>query len=252
MPVTHMVQSGERYALGDNAEHPMFPGAEFVQFAAESLTFAFHGGHFTHLDGLAHVFFDAKMYNGRPSELVKTSDGATAQSSDVMRDGILSKGILYDIPKLRGIDALEPGTAVTPEDLEEFEQAHGVREPGDILILRTGHAGVMDALEPGAPGPEGHGGWGIASVPWLRERDVAVIGSDVATEPRPGGDYKRTSVPVRQVAMVAMGLRLIDNCHLEGLAETCTRLNRWEFSLSINPLRLERGTGSPVNPIATF
>ena len=89
-------------------------------------------------------------------------------------------------------------------------------------------------------------------MPWLRERDVAVIGSDVATEPRPGGDYKRTSVPVRQVAMVAMGLRLIDNCHLEGLAETCTRLNRWEFSLSINPLRLERGTGSPVNPIATF
>ena len=66
MPVSHMIQSGERYALGDNPEHPMFPGVELVESAMESLTFAFHGGVFTHIDGLAHVFFKAQMYNGRP------------------------------------------------------------------------------------------------------------------------------------------------------------------------------------------
>ena len=140
-----------------------------------------------------------------------------------------------------------------PEELEAFEEAHGVRaEPGDILLLRTGHQSLLDAVEPGAAEPDGHGGWGVGCMPWLRERDVAVLGSDVATDARPAGDYPKTSLPVHQVALVAMGLRLIDNAHLERLAETCARLNRWEFSLSINPLRLERGTGSPVNPIATF
>ena len=253
MPVSHMIQSGERYALGDNPEHPMFPGMKMVQFAAESLTFVFHGGVFTHIDGLGHVFFNAKMYNGRSSALVKAADGATVQSSEVMQDGILSRGILYDIPKLRGVDALEPGTAVFPEDLEEFEEAHGVRaEAGDILLLRTGHVGVVDALPPGEQPPEGNPGWGVACTPWLRERDVAVIASDVATDAHPPGDYPETILPVHQVGLVAMGLRLIDNAHLERLAETCARLNRWEFSFSVNPLRLENGTGSPVNPIATF
>ena len=253
MPVNHMIQSGERYALGDNPEHPMFPGVKMVEFAAESISFVFHGALFTHIDGLAHVFFNAQMYNGRSAALVKAADGATVMSSEIMQDGIVSRAILYDIPKLRGVDALEPGTTVMPEDLEEFEEAHGVRaEPGDILLLRTGYAGQIDALQPGEAPPEGNGGWGVGSTPWLHERGAAVIGSDVATDAQPHGDYPETSLPVHQVALVAMGLRLIDNAHLERLAETCNRLNRWEFSFSINPLRLQNGTGSPVNPIATF
>ena len=249
MPVSHMIKSGERYVLGlgDNPEH------QSHQSAAESLTFVFHGGVFTHIDGLAHVFFDAKMYNGRSAGLVKTADGATAQSSEVMRDGILSRGILYDIPSLRGVDALEPGTAVSPEDLEEFEEAHGVRaEPGDILLLRTGYAGVVDALPSGGEPPQGRAGWGVGCLPWLRERGAALIGSDVINDAQPPGDYAETTLPVHQVGLVAMGLRLIDNAHLEKLAETCARLQRWEFCFTVNPLRLERGTGSPVNPIAAF
>ena len=195
MPVSHMIQSGERYALGDNPEHPMFPGMKMVEFAAESISFVFHGGVFTHIDGLAHVFFNAKMYNGRSAALVRTADGATVQSSEIMQDGILSRGILYDIPRLRGVDVLEPGTAVSPEDLEEFEEAHDVRaETSDILLLRTGHAGLVDSLPPGEE-PEGNGGWGVACMPWLRERDVAVIGSDVATDAQPHGDLPETSLP---------------------------------------------------------
>ena len=252
MPLTHMIVSGERFAVGDNPENPFFPGMKGIEWAAESLSFVFHGGVFTHIDDLGHVFYDGKMYNGRSSSLVKSGEGATVQNSEVMRDGIMTRGILYDIPRLRGRDALDD-TPVFPEDLEEFEQAHGVRaEAGDVLFLRTGYAGQVDRLAAGEAPPATHSGWGAACLPWLRERDAAVIGSDVATDPQPAGNYPETVIPVHQVALVAMGLRLIDNAHLERLAETCARLNRWEFSLVVSPLWLQNGTGSPVNPLASF
>ena len=91
----------------------------------------------------------------------------------------------------------------------------------------------------------------MGSLPWLHEREVAVIGADTAQEAGSPG-YEAVSVPVHMIGIVAMGLHLIDNCDLEALAETCARLNRWEFFLSIQPLRLEGGTGSAVNPIAVF
>ncbi len=253
VPISHMIQSGERYALGDNPEHPAMPGVKMVEFAAESLTFVFHGQVFTHIDGLGHVFFNGQMYNGRSSALVKTSEGATVQSSEVMQDGITTRGILYDIPRLRGREHLEPQDHVFPEDLVAFEEAHGVRaEPGDVVFLRTGFQGQVDALQPGEPEPTEHSGWNVGCTRWFRERDVAVIGADIANDAAPSGDYTETSLPVHQVALVAMGLRLIDNAHLERLARMCAEKNRWEFCLSVNPLRLENGTGSPVNPIATF
>ena len=81
---------------------------------------------------------------------------------------------------------------------------------------------------------------------------MALIGSDVIQDATPAGDFPKTMLPVHQVSLVAMGLRLIDNGHLERLAEACAERNRWEFCLTLNPLRLAQGTGSPANPIATF
>ena len=252
-PLSYMVQSGERYALGDNPESPLFPGAKMLEWAAESLSFVFHGMVFTHIDGLGHVFWDGKMYNGRSAGLVKTSEGATIQSSEVMRDGILTRGILYDIARMKGVDHLAPEDHVFPEDLEAFEAEHGVRaEEGDVILLRTGFGAQLEALEEGAPHPESHSGWNAACLPWFHERKVAVIGADVINDATPPGEFTQTVLPVHQVALVAMGLRLIDNAHLERLGETCAAKNRYEFHFSLNPLRLDNGTGSPANPIATF
>ena len=119
---------------------------------------------------------------------------------------------------------------------------------GDIVLLRTGKGGrLREESDP----PRSSGGWHVASLPWLHEREVAVIGADTAQEAGSPG-YEAIPVPVHMIAITAMGLHLIDNCDLEALAQTCQRLNRWEFFLSIQPLRLEGGTGSAVNPIAVF
>ena len=254
-PTIDMAQSGERYALGDNPEDPAMPGVEPLQWAGERLSFAFHGSIFTHIDGLAHVFWNGRMYNGRSAGLVKTSEGALEQTSEVMRDGIMTRGVLLDVARALGQDPLPMAPGVYPEDLEAAEEAQGVRvEEGDVLLLRTGYgAQHQAAIRAGEEPPHEHSGFHAATLPWLHERGVAVIGSDVTTDTRHRDEhYTRTRMPVHQVALVAMGLRLIDNAHLERLAEACAERGRWEFCFTLNPLRLERGTGSPANPIATF
>ena len=252
-PTSYMIQSGERYVLGDNPEHPMFPGGKMLEWAAESVSFVFHGMVFTHIDDLGHVFWDGRMYNGRSSGLVKAAEGSTVQSSEEMRDGILTRGILYDIARLKGKKALEPGEHVFPEDLEAFEAQYKVKaEAGDIVLLRTGYGSYIDALQPGEQPPHEHSGWNAACLPWFHERKVAAIGSDVINDATPPGAFNQTILPVHQIALVAMGLRLIDNAHLERLSEACAARNRYEFHFSLNPLRFHNGTGSPANPVATF
>jgi kynurenine formamidase len=242
-----------RYALGDDAPDPRFPEEPALQWAGERITLLFHGSVFTHIDGLGHVFYRGQMYNGRSAGLIKTSDGALVQTSDVMRDGIMTRGVLLDLARLRGVETLPPEPGVFPEDLEAAEQAQGVRvEEGDVLLLRTGYGAQVDAaIAAGEPIPEQHSGYHVACMPWIHERGVALLGSDVTNDKREQ-PYPKTRLPVHQVGLVAMGLRLIDNAHLERLAEACAQRSRWEFCFTLNPLRFEAGTGSPVNPIATL
>ncbi|MXW24703.1 MAG: cyclase family protein [Dehalococcoidia bacterium] len=217
--------------------------------ALEVMSLAFHGATVTHLDGLSHIFWDGKMYNGKPADLVTAQQGASHFAVTELGDGIVTRGVLMDIPALDGRPWLEPGEGVFPEHLEAAEERQGVRvSTGDIVLLRTGK-GRRQREEP--DGPASSGGWHVASLPWLHEREVAVIGADTAQEAGSSG-YEAIPVPVHMIAMVAMGVHLIDNCDLEALARTCERLNRWEFFLSVQPLRLEGGTGSAVNPVAVF
>ena len=216
--------------------------------ALEVMSLAFHGATVTHLDGLSHIFWDGKMYNGKPADLVNARQGASHFAVTELGDGIVTRGVLMDIPALHGRPWLEPGEGVFPEHLEAAEERQGLRvSTGDIVLLRTGK-GRRQREE---ATPPSSGGWHVASLPWLHEREVAVIGADTAQEAGSAG-YEAIPVPVHMIAIVAMGLHLIDNCDLEALARTCERLNRWEFFLSIQPLRLEGGTGSAVNPVAVF
>ena len=180
-----------------------------------------------------------------------TAHGATKLGIHQLRAGIVTRGVLLDIPALRGVDALEPGEPIFPEDLEAAEQEAGVEVgAGDALLVRTGRW----------PWRRAHGPWDAGSLaagldasclPWLRERDVATLGSDGVSDVLPSR-VDGVGMPIHTVVIVAMGVHLLDNLDLDALAVACTEEARWEFLFTVAPLVLRRGTASPVNPIALF
>lgn len=219
--------------------------------ASEFIGMVFHGYTITHVDTPAHYFWQGKIYNGRSCNLITSREGAQAESVDLLRDGVVSRGVLLDVAALRG-RWLESGEGVMPEDLEAAEQAAGVRvAEGDLLLLRTGYyarrlaEGPRHPLKAGAPAAH------VACAPWLRERGIAMLGTDTHNDVTPP-PYPGIGNALHVVALVALGLWLIDNMNLEELARACAARRRWEFMLTIAPLRLEGTTGSPVNPIALF
>ena len=234
---------------------PSLAGTKFGYSTEQITALTVHGVASTHLDALCHIFWDGQMYNGRSSDLVSADGGAAQLPITVARDGVITRGVLLDVAAARNVPWLEPGEGVFPDYLEAAESRQGVRvEPGDAVLLRTGfgryrrETGWLPGdLESGASQP----GWHAASLPWLREREVSLIGCDSANDATPSG-YPAILLPVHVVGLVAMGLWLMDNCDLEGLSATAARLSRWDFQLAVCPLTLAGLTSSPVNPIATF
>jgi kynurenine formamidase len=153
--------------------------------------------------------------------------------------GIVTRGVLIDIPRLKGLDALETGTHVYPKDIEAWERRTGVTiSAGDAIFLRTGRQVNNNSS-----------GYDITVAPWLKERDVALVGSDGIQDV---GQIRGTALPFHKLVLVALGANIFDNMALEALAETAARLNRWEFLLVAAPIPNPGGTGSPLNPLAIF
>jgi kynurenine formamidase len=220
--------------------------------AGEFIGMVFHGYTVTHIDTPAHFFWEGKLYNGRSCNLITSREGATVEAVELLHDGVVSRGVLLDVARTRGVRWLEPGEGVMPEDVEAAERAAGVRvEAGDILVVRTGYyarrlaEGPAHPLHAGSPGPH------AALLPWLKERGVAVWGSDTHNDVTPT-PYPALGSPFHIGALVGLGLWLIDNMNLEDIATACADRGRWEFMLTLAPLRLRNVTGSPVNPIALF
>ncbi|WP_433020635.1 cyclase family protein [Kribbella sp. CA-294648] len=236
------------------------PGAEHMPaafrhdhhwgFSNERLGIMFHGNTITHLDSPCHIFWDGKMYNGRSHSLVDPEAGSAWAAVTAAANGIITRGVLLDIAKVRDVPWLETGQAVFPEDLEEAERQQGVRvQPGDAVLLRTGYGRARH--EAGATGGFAQAGWHASCLPWLHERKVALIAADTPQDVQPSG-YDEILMPVHAVSLVAMGLWMLDNCDLEQCATTATELGQWDFQLTVAPIRLTGTSGSPVNPIATF
>jgi len=246
MPARHfMLQSGE----GEPAQAVGRSGA------SDAFLLAPHGVSMTHLDAPAHSHVRSDpaqpwtIYNGKPARLITTTQGATIGSIELAGGGIVSRGVLLDIPRTRNVAYLQGADPVFPEDLDAAEAAQGVRvEPGDILFVRTGFPRRRSELGP-RPTAEGMSALQAACLPWLRERDVAVAGADTGNDVMPS-QYPALGLPVHGVGMGAIGLWILDNPDYEELAVTCARLGRWEFQAVIGPLKLANSTGSPVNPLA--
>ena len=220
--------------------------------AGEFIGMVFHGYTITHVDTPAHFFWEGKIYNGRSCNLITAREGAQVEAVELLHDGVVSRGVLLDVARARGVRWLERGEGVMPEDLEAAERGEDVRvEAGDILLLRTGHyarriaEGPANPMQAGSPGPH------AALIPWLRERGVAMWGSDTHNDVTPT-PYPSMGHPFHIAALVGLGLWLIDNLNLEDVAEACAARSRWAFLLTVAPLRLRNTTGSPVNPIALF
>ena len=223
-----------------------------LEMSSDYIGVAFHGQATSHLDALCHVFVGGRMYNGFPAGEVK-STGAQRCSVMAARDGIVSRGVLLDLPRLRGVPWLELGEAVHAEELEAAERAQGVRvEEGDVLLVGTGRDARRAGLGVWDPVSEGLAGLHPDCIPWLHERRIAVLGSDGVSDPIPGLGLEGWRLPIHQCCLVAMGVPLLDNLALAALAAACAERSRWAFLLAVAPLRVEGGTGSPVNPIAVF
>ena len=206
---------------------------------------SYHGLLHSHLDSLCHVLKDGQMYNGYGADTI-TENGCERLDIAGVKEGILTRGVLLDIARVNGVDYLAPGTPIYVEDLEAAEREAGIQvEPGDVLFLRTGRWAVPAGAGPGSSGIH------ASVVPWLRSRGVAILGGDYANEVSPSL-VEGNLLPVHELTIVALGMRLFDNLDLEAVAEEAERQNRWEFLLTASPIPVDGGAGSPMNPIATF
>lgn len=240
-PATHrMTRSYD--APPDKNEEP--------KFVSDYLGSELHGDAQSHLDALCHVSYRGKLYNGRPTSVV-TSEGAKAMDVTKYKNGIVGRGVLLDVPRLRGTKWLEPGEAVSTEDLEAAERAEGVKlGEGDILAFRVGQYGRRLELGPWDV-EKSRAGLDPKAMKLLHARKISAFlpDGDGETIPSP---VDGVSYPVHALQITAMGLACGDSLQLEDLSEACEKEGRWEFLAVISPLVLRGGTGSLINPIAVF
>ncbi len=239
-PIIHqMTRVGVRNQSGD------FGGS------ADTFFISYHGYAHTHMDTLCHFFYKGKMYNGYPMEQV-TDQGAEKNSILNFKNGIITRGVLMDIARLKGVDYLEPGTPIYPEDLDAWEKkAHVKVGPGDVVFVRTGRWARRDAKGPWSVPDAGLAGLYASCARWLKTRDVAILGGDGAQDVLPSG-VEGVPQPIHELAIVAMGMPIFDNCDLELISREANRRQRWEFLVTASPAAVPKATGSVLNPIATF
>ena len=221
------------------------------RFATDFLGIDFHGESQSHIDALSHVSYRGRLYNRRPIELVKTS-GADVHTVDDYRNGIVGRGVLVDIARHRDVSWLLPGEYVTADELEEASRSQGVEVgEGDILVFRTGqHRRRLDE-GPWDNNVEGRAGLHPTALRFLAERKVAAFAADGDGETVPS-PVDGITYPIHPLMIAAMGMAAFDNLQFEDLRQACDEEGRQEFLFTAGPLRLLRGTGSPVNPTAVF
>ena len=191
------------------------------------------------------------MYNGVPADASSVEGGCSKLGIQNLKNGILTRGVLLDIPRLKGVSYLEPGTAIYTEDIEAWLDQVGVTvAPGDVLFLRTGRWARRAELGPWQLSGNS-AGVHASVIRWIKEQDVALFGSDSATDVQPSG-VDGVALPMHTLLIAALGTNIFDNLDLELLAETAAEENQWSFMLAAGPIPVAGGTGSPLNVMAVF
>ena len=253
-----LVKTGVSVSLAHNAitekavdnpspfEHTMNPG-----FFMDTYKVSYHGYAHSHIDALCHILYKDQTYNGYARAEVNTEKGCTKLGIDNLKSGVVTRGILIDIPRLRNVPYLEPGTAIYVEDLEAWEKKAGVKvSSGDAVLVRTGRWARREKLGPWSVA-QSAAGVHASVAPWFKARGVAFAGSDAALDVTPSL-VDGNNLPVHTLFITAMGIHLLDNQDLEAVSAMAAKLNRWEFMLTIAPVPVTGGTGFPLNALATF
>jgi kynurenine formamidase len=212
---------------------------------------SYHGFINTHIDALCHIYTeDGRLYGGRPVSDI-TAEGARCNSVDHWREGIVTRGVLYDVARHRNVAHVTADAPVHGWELLDIARAQNVTpQPGDAVLVRMGLSAFW-AANPDFAQPWGAPGLHASALEFLYEHDAALLGWDLMEAP--GQDaYQAESLPIHSIAIPYMGMPLLDNADFDALGEACAGANRWEFLLTIAPLVVLGGTGSPVNPIAVF
>lgn len=242
-PLHSMLQDG-----GDivNGAQDFLPG---LRYCDDAITMPLQCA--TQWDALSHIYFDGKMYNDRGPEQV-TSTGARANAITALKDKIVTRGVLLDVPRLKGKPWLEPGEAIYPADLDAAAAAAKVRiESGDIILIRTGQmAQVRDrggwGDYAGGPAP----GLSLTCAEWLATHEIAGYATDTwGTEVIPN-ETPDVFQPLHCVAIVNMGMLVGEIFTLEALADDCAADGVYEFLFVAPPLPITGAVGSPINPQA--
>ena len=243
-PIHHMLADGGDALAG---AQDFLPGG--FRYADDSVTMPLQCG--TQWDALSHVFYDGEMYNGRDAALV-TSRGAAKNGIEQMRDDVVGRGVLLDLPRRRGVPWLPDGAPILPDELDATAEACGVAiESGDIVLVRTGM--LTRCLEEGSwegytggPAP----GLSVHCARWLYEREIAAVATDtwgVEVIPNETPDCFQ---PLHMISLRNTGLLLGEIFHLDALADACAEDGVYEFLFVAAPLPITGAVGSPINPLA--
>ena len=224
---------------------------EKVQYVDDYINMSTHGS--TQWDGLVHAAEEDAFYNGFWIGTSESISGANRCSIHNQAESLCGRGVLLDVARHKGVQRLDAGYAITPEDLDEVIAAQGVEvREGDILIVRTGHMGWWYELPPGgkADWHQGSPGLSLRCVEWIHGKSIAAIAMDnPAVEVMPAEDPTQL-LPVHPRLIRDLGLSLGELWHLEPIADDCAEDGRYEFFVAAQPLNIQNSAGSPLNPLA--
>jgi kynurenine formamidase len=234
----------------DGEGAPAFPGG--LHYADDKMTMFLQGS--TQYDALGHVWYDGKIWNGYDA---RTTIGGLDKASvlPIAERGVVGRGVLIDMPRYRGKQWLDKGETFDHDDLEAAAKAQGVAiEPHDVLCIRTGFMRYWYDLNDKDKFFDGFNEPGLTYsrelVEWFQRMEIPnlvtdTIANEVTFEPNSG-----VALPLHNALMRNLGVTLTEIAWLDDLAEACAADGRWSFLYAAAPLKVVKGTGAPVNPIA--
>jgi kynurenine formamidase len=228
--------------------HPLSADPEWICASEDLVTLALQCA--THWDALAHCSYGGVIYNGYPASSI--TEGGAGRCGIHHLVTVVSRGVLLDVPRALGIDRLEPGYPIRPEDLDAAcEVGHLTVQSGDIVLVRTGQMVHLrppdrDLVAYTWPSP----GLTIETAEWFHSHDVAAVATDTLVFEVFPPQYDDIYLPVHLLHLVEMGMTQGQNWVLDALAADCAADGQYTFLLDATPLPFTNGLGSPLNPMA--
>ncbi|MFT4259381.1 cyclase family protein [Microbacterium sp.] len=211
------------------------------------ITYDAHGIHNTHMDGLAHIGADASWHGPIPVAASQTDEDTIVNWA---QHGIATRGVLLDIPAVRGVDWVTTDAPVTAEDLDAAVAAAGVTlEPGDALLIYQGRDRFEAAGHRYTPGAvlQPRPGIGASGAQWIAEQDPGLVVWDF----HDARNNERAALEVHGL-IYAIGLCLIDNSLLGPAAAALREAGTSTGLLVAAPTAIHRSTGVIINPLLLY